>query len=237
LGLSGGPADKDSVTREILAAEHYAISNDAVIALSGATAGEPGVIVITGTGSIAWGRNAEGRTARAGGWGYVFGDEGSAFDLVRQATRAALRWEEGWGARTALREALLGATGAGDMNDLLHRFYTPEFPRVRIASLAPLVGETADAGDPVARDLVNAAAQALATLAAAVRRQLFGDEEPACVSYAGGVFRSHAILQRFILLASMDGLAQVAPPRFTPAAGALIEAYRAAGMRVLPLLA
>ena len=134
LGLSGGPADKEAVIREIVRAQKYSVTNDAVIALMGATAGEPGVIAIAGTGSIAFGRNAEGRTARAGGWGYAFGDEGGAFDLVRQAVRAGLRQEEGWGPATALRDALIEATGAPSMNDLVHRFYTPEYPRARIAS-------------------------------------------------------------------------------------------------------
>ena len=232
LGLSGGPADKDAVAREIVAAEQYVITNDAVIALSGATAGEPGVIVIAGTGSIAWGRNAEGRTARAGGWGYIFGDEGGGFDLARQGLRAALRYEEGWGPRTALRDALLHATGARDVNDLLHRCYTPEFPRARIAGYAPLVDEAAARGDGVARDLLQQAAQALAALAAAVRAQLFTADEAACVSYAGGVFASTLLLERFTQAAG-----DVRPPRFEPAAGALLEAYRAAGLAVLPLLA
>ena len=105
LGLSGGPDDKEALVRDLVHAQKYSITNDAVIALVGATAGEPGVIAIAGTGSIAFGRNAEGRTARAGGWGYAFGDEGGAFDLVRQAVRAGLRQEEGWGTATALRPA------------------------------------------------------------------------------------------------------------------------------------
>jgi len=109
------------------------VTSDAFIALSGATAGGPGLVAIAGTGSIAFGRNAAGRTARAGGWGYLFGDEGGAFSIVRQALRAALRHEEGWGAPTELRPALLEATGAASANDLLHRLYTAEFTRQRIA--------------------------------------------------------------------------------------------------------
>ncbi len=217
-----------------LSAEHYRITNDAVIALLGATAGEPGVIAIAGTGSIAYGRNAEGRTARAGGWGYVFGDEGGAFDLVRQAVRAALRKEEGWGHATALREALLEATGASDMNDLLHRFYTPAYPRARIASYAPLVDEAARNGDAAAREILQNAAQALATYAAAVRRQLFHRGELARTSYIGGVFRSDILRERFAMLVQLESDAPVHPPAMGPAAGALIEAYRLAGLKVLP---
>src|SRR5258706_176871 len=80
-----------------------------------------------------------GRAARAGGWGYIFGDEGGGFDITRQALRAALRFEEGWGPATALRVMLLQATGARDANDALHRFYTQEYPRPRIASFSRLV--------------------------------------------------------------------------------------------------
>src|SRR5947209_4934874 len=147
LGFSGGPADKESILREILPAEQMFVTHDALIALSGATAGGPGIIVIAGTGSIAFCRNAEGKTARAGGWGYIFGDEGGGFDLTRQAVRAALRAEEGWGSPTILSEMLLGETGARDVNDLLHRFYTTEFPRTRIAALSILVDDAAGKRD------------------------------------------------------------------------------------------
>ncbi len=163
--------------RELVQASRYTITHDAWIALAGATAGEPGVIAIAGTGSMAFGRNREDRTARAGGWGYAFGDEGSAFDLVRQALRAVLRSEEGWGPRTALRELLLESTGATDANALLHLFYTAEYPRQRVASFAPLVDQAAAAGDPVAQDILKHAAQSLATFVAAVRDQLFGPRE------------------------------------------------------------
>jgi len=234
LGLSGGPHDKEALVREMISAEQYRITIDAVIALLGATAGEPGVIAIAGTGSIAYGRNAEGRTARAGGWGYMFGDEGGAFDIVRQAVRASLRKEEGWGQATVLREALLQATGASDMNDLLHRFYTPAYPRARVASYAVLVDEAARNGDGAAREIVLNAAQALATYAAAVRRQLFHRSELARTSYIGGVFRSELLRERFAMLVQLESDAPVHPPAMGPAAGALIEAYRLAGLKVLP---
>jgi len=230
LGFSGGPDDKVALTREMVRAEKYLITNDAVIALAGATGGEPGVIVIAGTGSIALGRNAAGKTARAGGWGYAFGDEGGGFDLVRQALRAALRFEEGWGPKTGLRDALLQATGARDADDLLHRFYTDEYPRARVASLAPLVEETARSGDAVASDLLHGAAQTLALLAGAVRAQLFEASEPVRVSYAGGVFGSAIVRERFRMLVELGDANRVAAPAFGPAAGALIEAYRIAGL-------
>ena len=236
MGFSGGPDDKDALARSIVPAKAYFITHDAWIALTGATNGAPGIVTIAGTGSIAFGRNGEGHTARAGGWGYAFGDEGSAFDLTRQALRAALRQEEGWGPPTALREALLESTGTRDMNDLLHRFYSPPlntggFPRARIAALAELVEATALRGDAVAQGLLGAAAQSLAMLAGAVRRKLFDESGGAAVDvrYCGGVFRCRAIEARFKMLLEMEDRTRVSAPVFEAAGGALIEAFRIAG--------
>jgi len=122
FGMSGGPDDKAALLHELLETGHLTVTHDAAIALSGAMSGEPGIIVIAGTGSMAFGRNARGETVRAGGWGYLFGDEGGAFDIARQALRAILREQEGWGARTALTPALLEVTGASDANEVLHFF-------------------------------------------------------------------------------------------------------------------
>lgn len=231
LGFSGGPEDKRDIVAELVRAERLLVTTDAVIALMGATGGEPGVIVIAGTGSIAFGRNAAGRSARAGGWGYIFGDEGGAFDIVRQALRAALRFEEGWGPATALHGALLEATGAASANELLHLFYTRRYPRPRIAGLAPLVDETARRGDEMAVEILRQAAQRLATYAAAVRRQLFRPEEPVAVAYIGGVFASAILRERFRTLVELEETARVVAPRYRPEYGALIEAWRAAGLK------
>lgn len=231
LGLSGGAADKEALVRESIKSKHYLVTHDASIALAGATAGEPGVVTIAGTGSIAFGRNAAGKTARAGGWGYVFGDEGGGFDLVRQALRAALRYEEGWGPKTALREALASSAGATSANDLLHRFYTDEYPKERVAAFAKLVDRIARDGDVAAREILFAGAQQLATLAGAVRAQLF-EGAPCRISYLGGVFRSELLLGRFRMLMELTEGNRVEEPLFGPAAGALIEAYRAVGLAV-----
>ena len=225
-GFSGGSEDKEALSRELIQADRYLITHDAHIALAGATAGDPGIIVIAGTGSIAYGRNAAGTTARAGGWGYIFGDEGGAFDLGRQALRAILRHEEGWGPPTSLRAAFLEATASPSANQLLHRCYTPEFPREIVARFAPLVDQAATAGDPVAYSIIDRGAQELATLAAAVRRQLFEEEESTNVHYVGGTFASELLLTRFKMLLELDGVTSVLPPKLSPAHGALLEARR-----------
>ena len=228
-GFSGGAEDKDALTRELIRAERYLITHDAHIALAGATGGGPGIIVISGTGSIAYGRNAAGKTARAGGWGYVFGDEGGAFDLARHALRAILRHEEGWGPPTTLRAVLLDATGTTSANQLLHCCYMPEYPRERVAQLAMAVDAAAAEGDAVAQSILDRAAQELATLAAAVRRQLFQENEPTNIHFVGGTFASEPLLARFRMLLDLDGVSQVLQPKFGPAMGALLEAVRLRG--------
>jgi N-acetylglucosamine kinase-like BadF-type ATPase len=234
FGMSGGPEDKREILSGIITAERWILTNDAVVALSGATASGQGIIVIAGTGSIAFGRNGAGKSARSGGWGYVFGDEGGAFDIARQALRAALRTEEGWGPPTSLRQAFLEATGSASANETLHRFYTPEWPRTRVAKLATLVDQAAVSGDAIASAILDHAARELATLAASVRSQLWQPGEPVEVAYIGGVFQSRFLLEQFRILVQLVPGARCGPPLYGPAEGALLEAYRSVGQDVLP---
>ena len=226
FGMSGGPDDKREILARILRAKRLIVTTDAAIALAGATENGQGIVAIAGTGSIAYGRNAEGRTARAGGWGYVFGDEGGAFDIVRQAVRAALRMEEGWGPATALHRLVLEALGVTDANAAVHRLYTDDWPRSRAAALAPLVDEAACDGDPVAIEIVHNAAMQLALLAGAVRGQLWESGEPVDVAYIGGVFQSERLLARFRMLVELEEGVRCGAPLYGPAEGALREARR-----------
>jgi N-acetylglucosamine kinase-like BadF-type ATPase len=232
FGMSGGPEDKEEIVAGMLHTARLLMTNDAAVALTGATAGGQGIIVIGGTGSIALGRDSGGRLVRAGGWGYIYGDEGSAFDIARQALRAALRMEEGWGPDTTLRRALLEATGVPALNDVLHLFYTPEWPRWRVARLARAVDQAALESDAVAQRILSQSAQELAILAAAVRSQLWKTGEPVDIAYVGGVFESRTVLERFRMLVELEDGARCIAPRYGPAEGALIEAYRAAGLAV-----
>jgi N-acetylglucosamine kinase-like BadF-type ATPase len=229
FGMSGGPADKAALLHQLIVSEHLIVTHDAMTALAGATSGNPGIVAIAGTGSIAFAQNARGETARSGGWGYVFGDEGGAFDIVRQALRAILREHEGWGARTALTPALLEGGSASDANELLHHFYTPEWPRERIAGLAQIVDRIAEDGDPIATGVLHQAARELALLVGSVRRQLWSEGESARVAWVGGVFRSAILLERFRALLSLEENTICQSPKHGPAIGALLLAYKAAG--------
>jgi N-acetylglucosamine kinase len=112
----------------------------------------------------------------------------------------------------------------------MHRFYTDEYPRDRVAGWAPLIDQAARAGDAVAGEILGSAAQALAAMTAAVRRQLFGSGELVDVRYSGGVFASEPLLERFRMLVELEGTTRVSAPLHHPAEGALLEAYRMCGL-------
>ncbi len=135
------------------------------------------------------------------------------------------------GVLASARNASL-ATGASTANDLLHRFYTDEFPRPRIASFSKLVDQAATEGDGIAQEILQQAARQLAIYTAAVRRRLFQEGEAVAVAYIGGVFRSDLLRERFRTLVELEEGCRVGPPVFGPAAGALLEAYRMAGRTV-----
>jgi N-acetylglucosamine kinase-like BadF-type ATPase len=226
LGFSGGPADKEQILREMLHVDSLSVTTDARIALTGATAGGAGIITVAGTGSISFGRDSSGRTVRAGGWGYAFGDEGGGYDIARKALRAVLKQHEGWGPSTSLHDRMLAATAAGDANQMLHMFYTADWPRKRIATLAKLVDAEAEAGDETAIAILDQTAEALALFTNAVRHQL---EDPRQVSPIGSVWRSRILTASF--KRRMDGFPFVAP-LLGPAAGALLEAFALANQTV-----
>lgn len=235
FGMSGGPEDKEAILASILRVNRLTVTNDAVIALAGATETGQGIITIAGTGSIAFGRTAELRSARAGGWGYLFGDEGGAFDIVRQALRAALRMEEGWGTHTLLDEVILKATDSRDAHEAMHRMYTADWPRHRVAQLAPLVDAAAVAGDAVANEILTSAGRQLAMLAASVRSQLWKPGAAVEIAYIGGVFQSRIVLERFRMLSELEDGVRCIAPKHSPAEGALIEAYHSAGVNPVTL--
>ncbi|MFI5077071.1 MAG: N-acetylglucosamine kinase, partial [Vicinamibacteria bacterium] len=125
LGMAGVDRAEDwqvmhRVMRRIGFKARTLITNDALIALVAAIGHEPGIVVIAGTGSIAYGRNARDEAARAGGWGYVLGDEGSGYWIGRHALRAVVRESDGRGHATAMTPLVLAHFGATHPDDLVH---------------------------------------------------------------------------------------------------------------------
>jgi len=226
LGFTGGIDDKEGVLRPLIRTRHLLITDDVTIALAGAHADGTGVVTIAGTGSVAVARNPAGQIARAGGWGYAFGDEGAAWGIVREALRAAFRWKEGWGPPTVLHDAFLQETGDSDIHVFRRRLYTEEFPRPRVAAFSQLVDHAARQGDAVALEILQQAADALANITDVVRRAVFTPTETVNAAYVGGVFSSDIVLAQFRRQVESDGYTRLSAPRHNPAMGALLEAIR-----------
>lgn len=219
----------ERLLQQILPRARLILLPDYAIALEGATGGAPGVLVIAGTGSIACGRDREGRLMRAGGWGYLLGDEGSGFWIGREAIRAALAAEEGWGESTRLREVLAEAFGTGDTGEWLSALYRTQNPQSLLAQIAPLVSEAAEEGDVQAKNILIAAGDHLAGLVVHLARHLHLPEDfPVCT--VGGVWKSQTILLKRFRERLSEQLphwkGEVKPPLYSPVEGALLVAQR-----------
>ncbi len=229
LGFTGAIADQEPVLRVILMCRRMLVTDDAVIALAGARGNRPGIVAITGTGAVVMGRNAGGATARAGGWGHLFGNEGAGWGIAREGLRAARRFHEEWGPPTLLHDLFLEQTGGSDIHVLRRRSYTDEYPTPRVAAFSRLIDHAAARGDLVAPDILYKAAQSLADLVQVVRRRLFGPLEPVPVSPVGGAFESRFVMDRFQSSLEAGSGIRVVPPKRSPVIGALLEAIRIAG--------
>ena len=172
------------------------MTNDAELALS-ALPHQVGVAVISGTGSIALGRDAQGALARAGGWGHVLGDEGSGFGIGREALQCAVRAADGRGRPTALLDTILRHWRLSAPDALLEQVY-PTFDKTAIAALAPLVLALARAGDPVSCRIEARAAYELALAVIAVARRLGFVAGSLPVAFGGGVLIHEERLQALI---------------------------------------
>jgi glucosamine kinase len=185
-----------------MASAHIEVVGDAVIALEAAFGRGPGVIVIAGTGSIAFGRGSSAHTVRAGGWGFAISDEGSGHWIGRQAVSAVLR------ARDQQRETLLTAQilsiwKLADLDALIRRANStppPEFPR-----LFPVVLQATQLGDSLAREILVRAGGELAAIAGNVVRRLAPHPPYVPVATTGSVFRQSADVREVFYNQLTDG--------------------------------
>jgi glucosamine kinase len=173
-GAAGADTPASRAVLSALLTEHFPgaridVVHDTRIVLAAAGL-DVGAVVVAGTGSVAWGRNHDGREARSGGYGYLLGDEGGGYSVVRDAVREALREHYAGLEPGTLVKALMAATASADALQLMDSFYAKPEPD-HWAGLAPLVLELAAEGDPAALRIQAEAAHSLATLA----RQVMGE--------------------------------------------------------------
>ncbi len=243
LGMAGVDREADlAIIRGIMARiGHKAkvlVVNDALIALEAGVGDAPGVVIIAGTGSIVYGRNARGEAVRAGGWGYLLGDEGSGYWMGRLALRAVVREADRRGRTTSLTPRVLEHFNAGRPSDLIHEVYAHALRPTAIAALARHVQAAAAEGDTVAAGIIEAGAQALVSAAEAVAGRLGLQGATFDFVLAGGIFQAVPLLAQDMsrLLPPVAPRARIQLLGREPAAGAvrlaLAEARGAAGIPV-----
>jgi N-acetylglucosamine kinase-like BadF-type ATPase len=217
----------DALPEPLLGHHRYRCGNDMVCAWAGSLGGEDGINIVAGTGSIGYGER-QGRSARAGGWGEVFGDEGSAYWIALQGLNVFTRMSDGRLPRGPLHAVFKASLGlSADLDVCAKMMSAPA--RGSIAAISQLVTRAAHDGDISAIRIFDHAACELATVVEAVRQALeFEPDEPVALSYSGGVFNAGALilgpLQRH--LEGHSGTYQLKAPIFTPSVGAAIYAAK-----------
>jgi N-acetylglucosamine kinase-like BadF-type ATPase len=236
LGLAGFDRPDD---RWVLAgwadearwARHLVIVNDGDLVIAAGTPEGWGVGVIAGTGSIAVGRAPDGRTARAGGWGHLIGDEGSAYGVVLDALRLLARRADGRDPqppnRDALAQRMCAGLGVVDVAQIVTAIYAPDFDRARMASLAPHVLAASREDPELCRRLLIPAGKSLAETVAAVARSLGWTRGPLPLAAAGGFLLSASIVRQEMVDRLVErGYEVDLTPVTDPVRGALILAEK-----------
>jgi N-acetylglucosamine kinase-like BadF-type ATPase len=241
LGVAGvDRAEDDRIVRGIMRRlgfrSHTLVVNDAFVALVAGVKDDPGIVLIAGTGSIAYGVSGAGLAARAGGWGYVLGDEGSGYWIGREALAAVVREADGRGPRTRLTPMVLGHFKLPQAPGLVREVYDKGLRKQAIAALGPIVEAARAEGDVVASEILHTASAELTRAAASVieRLHMRGDAFRAVVS--GGMFHVIPWLVTDVTrrLAEVAPRAEVTRLDVEPAIGAVYLAMKEAhgGVRV-----
>jgi len=216
------------ITGEVFHPSKVVFQSDVYIALLSFTMGDPGAVLISGTGSMACGIDAEGVFHTAGGWGQVLGDEGSAYHMALNGIKAALRAYDGLSDPTQLSDRVMQFFELKKMSDIIDKIYNPPVEKSLIAAFAPVVALAADEGDSVALDIVESEAEWLYKLAHAITRKCKTQN----LGYYGGVLtHNDRIRSKLSALLSKQNIS-LQVPGFKPEIGALIGAFRESGNKV-----
>lgn len=229
LGMSGGSETMQQICAPIVPADRLIFGQDTRIALYSVTFGRPGVVVIAGTGSAAYGINDRGDQAAAGGWGYLLGDEGSGYWIALRALNACCRASDGLESPTQVLPLLLKHLEATDLSHLHHLVYSGKLARPELAALAEIVTRAAVQGDATARRILHEAGKELALTVNAVVQKLGVEQEPITIGTVGGVFRAgRAVLRSFReRVKRVAPLAIITPARVPGSVGAALMALEA----------
>jgi glucosamine kinase len=228
-GLAGvdfdgaGAAEMENLIGE-LGFKRVVINGDMVIAHVGALGSRAGVVTLSGTGSVTLGIGNDGKRVKVGGWGPVYGDEGSAYSIGQMALRAAARAYDSRGPATTLTSRILNALKIEEFPKTIQRVYVEGMQTREIAAFSRVAYEAAEEGDEVARDIFLQAGDEVAESVKAAIKQLELGPDKILVSYQGAMLEScPLLLDRFVQKLKIDvPNAEVVAPRFEPVIGAYL---------------
>ncbi len=234
LGLAGvRRADLRQRVRErfqkSLGVANTTVITDAEIALYATTLGEPGLVVIAGTGSICLGKNAEGDLAISGGWGPLAGDEGGGVGIAQTALHSVAKASDGRGIATSLTKRASEYFRASGPENLIVAIYSPQVDNTRIAGFAQFVVEAAQDGDAVAMSIMEEAGSELGLAACAVIEKLGLMKEKVPIGCVGSVFKAGDLLKKPMLdtIRTVARKAFLTEPEMPPAHAAALMAMQA----------
>ncbi|MEO8587635.1 MAG: BadF/BadG/BcrA/BcrD ATPase family protein [Acidobacteriota bacterium] len=231
VGLAGIDSIRDrqpllSALEAVFGRSRLLLTSDAQIALSGAAperVDAPAVVVIAGTGAIAFGQGEGGATARAGGFGPLLSDEGGGYAIAREGLVAVVREIDGRGPPTAIKDLLFSTGGVSSLPELLERVYRSEGGAADVAAYFPVVLDAARRGDAEARRILGEAGRDLALAVVTVVRKLGLESVSFPVATIGGVFAAGAFVTDPLVEAirRVAPLARVGPAAYPPEMGAI----------------
>ncbi|WP_169716810.1 BadF/BadG/BcrA/BcrD ATPase family protein [Sporomusa acidovorans] len=225
LGLAGADRlkDKQIITQalsELGLSCRYLVNSDAKIAMVAGLGKAEGIVLIAGTGSIAYGLNRQGEVFRAGGWGQLASDEGSGYAIGRQALVRGIRAAEGRDKTTGLLPMIMEYWGLASWNEMIGYINAPAITKAAIAALAPLVAVAAERQDEVAQEILWQAGDELACLVESVIKRGFHQQGSIPVCIYGGIISNIPLVRRQVE-AALAGKAVIVVPQTKPVAGAV----------------
>jgi len=225
--------EKEKLCRGILPLERTRVVGDGQTACFGATLGEPGVVIIAGTGSIVLAQNEVGKSRRVGGWGHILGDPGSAYWIALESVKAAIAAEEGLGPKTSLGRAIRRWFKVKKLTEIVPAIYRPDFAKEELAALAERVAKEVAGRDAVFCDICRRAGRELASQALAAARLARLKARPLPVYLVGGVLARNSLVRANLVAALKKSWpVRIEEPRLSPLSGAAAMALRDAGVEV-----
>ncbi|MCX7919595.1 MAG: hypothetical protein N3A72_08335 [bacterium] len=243
LGLAGAgrQEDRETITQALRFGglmTRLQIVPDFLIGLAAGTLSEPGIIVISGTGSVVFGINKAGETKRTGGWGHILADEGAAYQFGQEALKAVMRAYDKRGPKTKLTKKILTALNLKHQDNLVKWSLSENggLSKPVVAELAPLVFEAYNEGDKVAEKIIDLACRGVAQMVKATVKGLKMKNDTFKIVLSGGTFSHQPVYVEKLKprLAKVAPHAEVVLPKYEPVIGAILLAMKDCGINVTP---